>query len=181
MAIAMVPTIWNPNHSKTDLQNVRFLNGWFSDPHCIKVHGFKMPDVKKTHPMSRYELWAMSLELQGPNFVSCRVEPDAVCDVNSSHQGTLATHNLIQNKASITPLLCLPQRVTQWKSCTIVKGPFSLLKSSLQDAAANAGMLSVYPTTILYIGWSYNNCVSFIGILAMINLYYNRKTKKGLL
>ena len=98
MAIAMVPTIWNPNHSKTDLQNVQFLNGWFSDPHCIKVHGFEIPDVIKTHPMSRNELWAMSLELQGPNFVSSRVEPDAVCDVNSSHQGTLATHNLIQNK-----------------------------------------------------------------------------------
>ena len=35
--IAMVQTIWNLNLSKTDLQNVRFSNGRFSDPHCIRI------------------------------------------------------------------------------------------------------------------------------------------------
>ena len=32
-----VPTIQNPDYSKTDLQNVQILNVRFSDPHCICI------------------------------------------------------------------------------------------------------------------------------------------------
>ena len=57
-----------------------------------------------------------------------------------------------------------------------------------QDAAANAGVFSVYLTTIMYIDLQlffdrkreytlFHYCVTFIGILATINLYYLYKRK----
>ena len=73
-----------------------------------------------------------------------------------------------------------------WACITIVTRPFCLVKSSLQDAAANAGVLFVYLTYALYYHLQlfidierdlvsiYR--VSLLDLLATINLYYYKMT-----
>ena len=56
IAIAVVPIIQYPDHSKTDLQNVWVLNVWFSDFHCNElffIGGFQAKKSAQSKPAAQ--------------------------------------------------------------------------------------------------------------------------------